>query len=115
VKTEYITLKETTLTNNCPECYSTDGMILSFKQQKLKSKLLVKTKSNIIENINCNKCETQIYPGQWTIDIERVYNYHKKTIGHKSGSLHFTKLFYILLLIMIAIAVFIYIYLTGLI
>jgi hypothetical protein len=111
VKTEYITLKETTLTNNCPECYSTDGMILSFKQQKLKSKLLVKTKSNIIESINCNKCETQIYPGQWTLDIERVYNYHKKTIDHKSGSLHFTRLFYTLMLLITVIIVISYLFL----
>ncbi|WP_074406998.1 MULTISPECIES: hypothetical protein [Aquimarina] len=111
MKTEYIILKETTLNNNCPECYSTDGMVLSFKQQRLKSKFLVKTKSNVVESINCNKCENQIFPGQWTTDIERVYDYHKKTITRQSGSLRFTKLFYILTLLAIAIAAFLYIYL----
>lgn len=112
MKTEYIILKETTLNNNCPECYSTDGMILSFKQQRLKSKLLVKTKSNIIESINCSKCENEIFPGQWTIDIERVYDYHKKTINNESGSMRFTGLFYILLLLIILTALggFIYLY-----
>lgn len=111
MKTEYIILKETTLNNNCPECYSTDGMVLSFKQQRLKSKLLVKTKSNVVESINCNKCENQIFPGQWTTDIERVYDYHKKTITRQTGSLRFTKLFYILMLLAIGIAAFAYIYL----
>lgn len=112
MKTEYIILKETTLNNNCPECYSTDGMILSFKQQRLKSKLLVKTKSNIIESINCSKCENEIFPGQWTIDIERVYDYHKKTINSESGSMRFTGLFYILLLLitLMALGGFIYLY-----
>ncbi|WP_103069343.1 hypothetical protein [Aquimarina sediminis] len=112
MKTEYITLKEASLNNNCPECYSTDGMILSFKQQRLSSKLLVKTKSNIIECINCSKCENQIFPGQWTTDIERVYNYHKKTIPHKSGSLHFTGLFYFLVFLFLIIASGVYLYLV---
>ncbi|WP_062056818.1 hypothetical protein [Aquimarina longa] len=111
MKSEYIILKEAALTNNCPECYSTDGMVLSFKQQRLKSKFLIKTKGTIIESINCSKCENQIFPGQWTTDIERVYDYHKKTITcNTSGSLYFTALFYILLLIVLVIATGAYIY-----
>ncbi|AXT62215.1 hypothetical protein D1816_18230 [Aquimarina sp. AD10] len=103
MKTEYITLKETTLTNNCPECYSTDGMVLSFKQQKLKTKFLIKTKKHIIDHIECTKCENQIYPGQWTLDIERVYEYHKKTITSIPSSTKFTGLFYSLLIIVLLI------------
>ncbi len=103
MKTEYIILKETTLNNNCPECYSTDGMVLSFKQKKLISKLLVKTKGNVIENIHCNKCENQIFPGQWTQDIDRVYDYHKKTITSKPSSIRFTGLFYAIVILLIAL------------
>ncbi|WP_108867602.1 hypothetical protein [Aquimarina aquimarini] len=110
MKTEYIILKEAALTNNCPECYSTDGMVLSFKQKRVSSKFMVKTKNNIVENINCKKCESEIFPGQWTIDIERVYDYHKKTIPQTSGSLRFTKLFYLLLLLIIGIATVGYLY-----
>ncbi|MBQ0734608.1 hypothetical protein [Aquimarina celericrescens] len=110
MKTEYIVLKETTLTNNCPECYSNDGMVLSFKQEKQKSKLLVRTKKNVIESIECSKCENAIYPGQWTMDIERVYDYHKKTITSKPSSLKFTGLFYILLFIVLAIVGVGYVY-----
>jgi len=101
VKTEYITLKEASLNNNCPECYSTNGMVLSFKQKKLKSKLLIKTKGNVIESINCGTCENQIYPGQWTQDIERVYQYHKKTITSVPSSIKFTGLFYLLVFVIL--------------
>ncbi len=105
MKTEYIVLKEAVLTNNCPECYSTEGMVLSFKQQRVKTKLLTKTKANIIESINCNKCESQIFPGQWTADIERVYNYHKKTITRISSSIRFSPLFYGILIFFILLVV----------
>jgi len=111
VKTEYIVLKETKLTNNCPECYSNDGMTLSFKQEKERSKFLIRTKKNILEHIECSKCENIIYPGQWTMDIERVYDYHKKTIKTTSGSLKFTSLFYIILVTFLIIIIFVYIYL----
>ncbi len=112
MKTEYIILKEAALNNNCPECYSTNGMILSFKQKKQRSKLLVKTKGNVIESINCNTCENQIYPGQWTQDIERVYEYHKKTITSIPSSIRFTKLFYFLFLVLVLVAGAGYLYLN---
>ncbi len=111
MKSEYIIIKETKLTNNCPECYSNDGMVLSFKQEKQKSKFLVRTKKNVIENIECAKCENTIYPGQWTDDIERVYDYHKKTISSKPASLKFTSLFYFLLFVILIIAGIGYVYL----
>lgn len=113
MKTEYIVLKEATLNNNCPECYSTEGMILSFKQKRTKSKLLVTTKGHIIESIKCNKCESKIFPGQWTIDIERVYDYHKKTIARKAPSIRFTSLFYIVLFLVLIFTVFGYIYIFN--
>ncbi len=111
MKTEYIILKEATLTNNCPECYSTDGMTLAFKQEKLRSKLLIKTNKNVIESIHCGKCETQIFAGQWTKDIERVYEYHKKTISSKPSSIRFTGLFYVLLFLLLLLVSLGYTYL----
>ncbi|GAA4273466.1 hypothetical protein U6A24_19155 [Aquimarina gracilis] len=111
MKSEYIILKETKLTNNCPECYSNDGMVLSFKQEKQKSKLLIRTKKNVFESIECGKCENTIYPGQWTTDIERVYDYHKKTITALPGSLKFTGLSYFLVIVVILILAAGYIYL----
>ncbi len=87
-------------------------MILSFKQKRLKSKLLIKTKGNVIESINCNTCENQIFPGQWTQDIERVYEYHRKTISSTPSSIRFTGLFYLLIVVMLLIAGTGYIYLN---
>lgn len=104
MKTEYITLKEAPLNNNCPECFSSDGMTLSFKQKIVSTKLWSKTKGTVIQNIFCSKCENQIYAGQWTNDIERVFEYHKKTINVKRSSLRFTSLFYLLFFILLVMA-----------
>ncbi|WP_298548536.1 hypothetical protein [uncultured Aquimarina sp.] len=103
MKTEYILLKEAVLNNNCPECYSTESLLLSFKQKRQLSKLFIKTKGEIIESMDCKKCETTIFPGRWTDDIERVYNYHKKTINSKSSGIQFTGLFYIVVLLVLII------------
>ncbi|TPN87556.1 hypothetical protein [Aquimarina algicola] len=111
LETEYIILKETPLTNNCPECYSKDGMVLSFKQKRSKSRFLIKTDKKIVESIQCHKCESTIFPGQWTLDIERVYDYHKKTITKEPGSMKFTGLFYALLVLSILVFVSGYLFL----
>lgn len=109
---EYIILKETKLTNNCPECYSKDGMVLTFKQEKQQSKLFIKTKSTVIDHIQCQKCETTIFPGIWTEDIERVYSYHKKTISPQSSSIKFKGLFYGLLIVVLLLITATYIYIN---
>lgn len=111
MKTEYIVLKETILNNNCPECYSTESLLLSFKQKRLFSKLFIRTKEEVIESMHCKKCETVIFPGRWTDDIERVYSYHKKTINAKPSGIRFTGLFYLLLLIVLLLGVATYIFL----
>ncbi|WP_299313434.1 hypothetical protein [uncultured Aquimarina sp.] len=111
MKTEYIVLKEAVLNNNCPECYSTEGLLLSFKQQKQLSKLFIKTKKEVIESMDCRKCETTIFPGRWTDDIERVYNYHKKTIDLKPSSIKFTRLFYLIIFLIITISIVLCIFL----
>ncbi|MHA7056596.1 hypothetical protein ACWGOQ_0005210 [Aquimarina sp. M1] len=96
MKTEYIVLKEAVLNNNCPECYATESLLISFKQKRLFSKLFIKTKGEIIESMDCKKCGTTIFPGRWTDDIERVHRYHKKTIHPKKSVIRFTNLFYVL-------------------
>ncbi len=111
MKTEYIILKEAPLTNNCPECYTTDGLNLSFKQQKIYTKLLIKTKGQILEQMYCKKCETDIFPGRYTDDIERVYNYHKKTITPHPASVQFRGIFYVLVGVLFLIAGIVIVYL----
>lgn len=111
VKTEYIILKETILNNNCPECYATESLSLSFKQKRLFSKLFIKTKADIVEQMDCKKCETTIFPGRWTDDIERVYDYHKKTIDLQPSGIRFTGLFYLIVLLGLALLIILYIFL----
>ncbi len=111
MKTEYIVLKEAVLNNNCPECYSTESLLLSFKQKRLFSKLFITTKGEIIEHMDCDKCKTTIFPGRWTDDIERVYNYHKKTIQPKPSGIRFTGLFYVLILLAVLLSAALYIFL----
>lgn len=111
MKTEYIILKETVLNNNCPECYSKESLLLSFKQRRQFSKFFSKTKGEIIESMDCKKCETTIFPGRWTDDIERVYNYHKKTINSLPSGIRFTGSFYLIILIIIILSAALYLFL----
>ncbi len=73
---------------------------------------MIKTQGNVIESINCHNCENQIYPGQWTQDIERVYEYHKKTITPTRSSIKFTGLFYLLAFVILLIIGAGYVYLN---
>ncbi|MBT8256770.1 MAG: hypothetical protein KJO23_09530 [Bacteroidia bacterium] len=64
--------------NNCPECYSTDGLQFSFTQEEVENKLFRYIKKEVSEQLHCENCNQVIYPVKWTEDIERVYNYNKK-------------------------------------
>jgi len=91
-----ITVKEVSLKNNCPECYSTEGLTLTFKQ-KLKENGFYKSITNeIVEELGCTKCDTKIYPVSWTDDIERVYAYQKKAFVPKKSSLKLKRLAWII-------------------
>lgn len=74
---------------------------------------MIKTQKHVIENIKCHKRENQIFPGQWTTDIERVYDYHKKTISKNSGSIRFTLLFYIIVFFVFITILLSYLYTSG--
>ena len=67
---KFFTLKEARLSNNCPECYSNDGLEITFKQ-KLTENLFCKTiTKDIIHELKCFNCNTTIFPIRWTDDIE---------------------------------------------
>jgi len=80
MRTAYIFLKEAALRTNCPECYTKDGLLLSFYQKKIASKFYNRTTIEVEERLECKICETKIYPARWTDDIERMYEYHFKTV-----------------------------------
>ena len=94
-----ITIKEVSLKNNCPECYSTEGLTLTFRQ-KFKETVLYKSISkDIVEELVCSKCETIIYPVSWTDDIERVYDYQKKAFEPKKVSIKLKRSAWIIIIL----------------
>ena len=92
MKTAYIFLKEAPLRTNCPECYTKDGLLLSFHQKQIASKLYNRTTTTLEDRLECKICETKIYPGRWTDDIDRMYDYHLKTVVPKKSAFSLTPL-----------------------
>ena len=112
---QYITIKTVKLNNNCPECYSKDGLELTFKQKFKDTSLYRSVTSETKEFLKCNVCNSDIYPVMWTDDIERVISYQRKAFTPKTGSLKLKKLAWILLLSIDAIIILIVLIATGVI
>lgn len=85
--------------NNCPECYSTEGLEFTFSQEEVDHKFYSKASKEIQEKLYCHNCHQDIYPVNWTADIERVYSYNKKLAEPKDTGLKLKPLAYILILI----------------
>ena len=92
MKIAYIFLKEAGLRTNCPECYAKDGLLLSFHQKKMASKFYNRITDKIEERLECQLCESRVYPGRWTDDIDRMYEYHLKTITPQKTTFNLTSL-----------------------
>ncbi|GAA4280577.1 hypothetical protein [Gaetbulibacter aestuarii] len=75
---KFIEVKEVNLKNNCPVCYSNEHLQITFYQKIKESKLYKWLTSEVKNEMTCANCESTIYPVQWTDDIERVYDYHRK-------------------------------------
>lgn len=74
------------INNNCPECFSTEGLEFTFLQEEKETKLYLKANPLIEEILYCHHCNHTIYPVNWTEDIERVYVYHKKLATPKNSA-----------------------------
>lgn len=98
MKEEFLTINKFSLNNNCPECYSQDGLLLVFKQKVKENKLYRAITPEITHNINCKTCNTTIYPVQWTDDIERVFNYHQKAITPKKTTTKYKRTFWLIII-----------------
>lgn len=94
----FIVLKEVRLNNNCPECFSKDGLKLTFKQKFIETKFSKSMTSEINQDIICEICNTTIYPVDWHEDLERVFEYHKKTLEPKKTCRYFKKSFWALII-----------------
>ncbi|MEJ6792824.1 MAG: hypothetical protein QNK89_08895 [Lacinutrix sp.] len=91
-----ITVKKVSLNNNCPECFSTNGLELTFKQKFIETKFYKSITQDISTIMHCKICDTSIYPVTWTEDIERVYDYQMKAFTPKKTSKKFKTLFWVL-------------------
>ncbi|MEP2936237.1 MAG: hypothetical protein ABJM06_12480 [Gilvibacter sp.] len=67
------------LKNNCPECFSSDGITLEFRQLGRSNLWFSAYTEELESTMECDKCKSIIYPISWDDDIERVYDYHKKS------------------------------------
>lgn len=86
MKPQFITISIVKLKNNCPECFSNEGLELSFEQKFVESNFYKSISKETRHQIRCTNCNTQIFPVRWNGDIERVVNYHYKTFKPKAHS-----------------------------
>lgn len=97
-KEKLVVAKKVALKNNCPECFSTEGLELTFKQKFVETTFYKSITTDISNEIKCHKCNCIIYPERWTDDIERVFEYQQKAFTPKPASKYFKKLFWIILI-----------------
>lgn len=93
-----IMVKEVALKNNCPECYSTEGLRLIFKQKIVVTKFYKSITADIFHELGCKNCNSVIYPVEWTDDIDRVVDYQKKAFTPKKPSTYLKKLSWIVII-----------------
>ncbi|MCB4806926.1 hypothetical protein LG651_01600 [Tamlana sp. 62-3] len=105
----FITLSEIALKNNCPVCFNNEGLRLTFKQKIIETSFYKNATTNVSNTLSCNKCESTIYPVQWTEDIERVFDYHKK-LNTPEKVLNYKNPFWITLAFIIITAIAIGVY-----
>ena len=104
-----IFVKEVALKNNCPVCYTTEGLYLTFSQKIVETKLYKSITSEIIHELACKKCNSPIYPVQWTDEIDLVVEYQKKAFTPKKPSTYIKKLaWFVIILVAIAVTAIVF-------
>jgi|SRR5690554_6072716 len=105
------TLHTARLKNNCPTCFGTNGLELTFTQNEKENSLVHKPNSKIDEALFCHNCKNPMYPVNWTEDIERVYDYNRKIAETKRQYPKVKPLFYFLIFTaMVLVAAILYIF-----
>ena len=111
----YFTLKEVKLNNNCPECYSSDGLEITFKQKFVETPFFKAITEDTRHEMHCHTCHTDIYPIRWTDDIEQVVAYQERAASPKPSSFKLTPLSWGLIAVLVAVAVGVGLILGGVI
>lgn len=95
---QYVTISEEPLNNNCPECFSNEGLQLTFKQKYLETAFYKSLTKAVSYDLKCKVCNTEIFPIRWTDDIERVVDYKNKAFTPKPKSFKLKRLAWILII-----------------
>ena len=98
MKNNYIHIKTESLNNNCPECFSTEGLQLSFKQKYNETRFYKAMTNDITYELKCKVCDMEIFPVRWTNDIERIIDYKKKAFAPEPKSFKLKRIAWILLI-----------------
>ena len=110
---QYFTLKEVQLNNNCPECYSSEGLELTFKQRFIENGFYKAITEDMISEMHCKTCNTDIFPVRWTNDIEQVVDYQKRAVKPKPKSLKLKQLAWILIIADAILLIVVVLFVTG--
>lgn len=97
------TLHTARLINNCPTCFAKDGLELTISQEKTENKFYEKGEKQINSKIYCHTCDHDIFPVDWTDDIERVHEYNKKLAVPISTAVKLKPLLYFIIILDVAI------------
>lgn len=109
----FFTLKESQLSNNCPECYSSVGLLLTFKQKFVENVFYKAITSETKDEMHCKTCNTDIFPIRWTSDIEQVVAYQKRAVAPKPKSLKLKKAGWIFIVFNLLVFIIVLLFVTG--
>ena len=109
----YFTLKEVQLKNNCPECYSKDGLELTFKQKFVENQFYKAITEDTKHEMHCKTCHSDIFPVRWTNDIEQVVAYKKRAVIPKPKSLKLKKTGWLFIIIAALLLITVLLFVTG--
>lgn len=115
MKHNYVHIKTESLNNNCPECFSTEGLQLSFSQKHSENSFYKTVTNDIKCELRCNICHTDIFPVRWTNDIERVVDYKTKAFTPKPKSFKLKRIAWILLITLDVLILFAILFAVGVI
>lgn len=110
---KYFTVKEVSLNNHCPECYSTEGLQLTFRQKFVENTFYRAISKEIKHSMTCHTCNTEIFPIRWSDDLERVFEYQERAFIPKSATFKLKKMTWILITVVIVIVILLNIYLFN--
>lgn len=110
---KFFTVKEVSLNNHCPECYSNEGLQLTFKQRFVENAFYKAISNDVKQTMVCENCHTEIFPIRWTDDIERVFEYQQRAFVPKPPTFRLKKLSWAILIGTIVLVIILNLYLFN--